>query len=202
VGFRVCADLWQSTLVIGSEASSNFCGGGGNWLLSMVVVALGEPGATACCALQNTAHAQAAAKAMRATNTKWLLLITALVEVGAGLCLLSVPGVLLTALLGAEHATNDARFVGRIGGAALLAIGVASWMARTDALTAAQLGLLAGILIYDVAAAMLLAFAGTVLEMKGVFLWPAVALHAILAIWCLSCLSPISDIVDRRTLKS
>jgi hypothetical protein len=90
------------------------------------------------------------------------------------------PAVLVTVLLGPEHATEAPLFVGRIGGAALLAIGVASWMAKTDALTATQLGLLTGILIYDAAVSLLLASAGTVLGMKGVLLWPALALHAIL----------------------
>jgi hypothetical protein len=63
-------------------------------------------------------------------------------------------------------------------------------MARVDALTPAQFGLLTGLLIYDVIAAILLVFAGTVLNMIGVLLWPAVALHAVLAAWCLSCLLP------------
>jgi hypothetical protein len=65
-------------------------------------------------------------------------------------------------------------------------------MARNDTRTPAQLGLLTGILIYNVAASMLLAFAGAVLEMTGVLLWPAVAVHAILAVWCFGCLRPDS----------
>jgi hypothetical protein len=146
---------------------------------------------------------------MHATNRKLLLLTTAFVEVATGLCLLFLPAVLLTILLGSEHATDDALLVGRIAGAAVLAIGIASWMARTDAFTPAQLGLLTGILIYDAAASMLLAYAGAVLKMVGVPLWPAVALHAILALWCLSCLRPdsavrgsSSEAVDRRTPKN
>jgi hypothetical protein len=58
-----------------------------------------------------------------------------------------------------EHASTEAMFIGRIAGAALLAIGVASWMARTDTLNNAQLGLITGILVYDTAASILLAFA-------------------------------------------
>jgi hypothetical protein len=50
--------------------------------------------------------------------------------------------------------------------------------------------LLTGILIYNVAAAILLAYAGVALKMIGVLLWPAVAIHAILAIWCFGCLRP------------
>jgi hypothetical protein len=98
------------------------------------------------------------------------------------------PSRLFAVLLGLDHATVDAIFVGRLAGAALLAIGVASWIARTDTRTPAHLGLLTGILIYNAAATLLLAYAGAILKMVGVLLWPAVAAHAILAVWCFSCL--------------
>jgi hypothetical protein len=127
---------------------------------------------------------------MHATNRKLFMIITAFVEAATGLCLLFVPALLLAVLLGLEHGTVDGLFIGRIAGAALLAIGIASWLARVDTFTPAQRGLLTGIFIYNSAAAMLLTFAGTVLEMIGVLLWPAVALHAILAVWCFSCLRP------------
>ena len=128
---------------------------------------------------------------MHAKNRKLFLLITAFVEAATGLCLLFLPVVLFTVLLGLDHATVDAIFVGRLAGAALLTIGIASWMARNDTRTPAQLGLLTGILIYNVAASMLLAFAGAVLKIIGVLLWPAVAVHAILAVWCFICLRPV-----------
>jgi hypothetical protein len=125
---------------------------------------------------------------MHARSRKLLLLATACVEGATGLGLLSLPAVLFAVLLGLEHLTVDAIFIARIAGAALLAIGIASWMARSDPLTQAQLGLLTGILVYNVAASMLITFAGVVLKMSGVLLWPAVALHAALGVWCFSCL--------------
>jgi hypothetical protein len=127
---------------------------------------------------------------MHVTNRKLLLLITAFVEAGTGLCLLVVPGVIFAILLGIDHASSDATLVGRIAGAALLAIGIASWTARTDTSTPAQLGLLTGLVIYNAATSMLLAFAGAALNMIGILLWPAVALHAILAAWSLIGLRP------------
>jgi len=142
---------------------------------------------------------------MRSANRKLFLLITAFVEAATGFCLLLLPDVVFRLLLGVGQATAEAILVGRIAGAALLAIGIASWMARADTFTPAQRGLLTGILIYDAAASMLLAFAGAVLKLIGALLWPAVALHAILAIWCLGCLRPDriargsrGDAVDRR----
>jgi hypothetical protein len=84
---------------------------------------------------------------MQTRNQKLFLLVTALVEAATGLCLLFLPTVLFIVLLGLEHAAADTIFVGRLAGAAVLAIGTASWVARADARTPAQLGLLTGILI-------------------------------------------------------
>ena len=125
---------------------------------------------------------------MHVANRKLLLLTMAFVEAATGLCLLILPTVLFVVLLGLEQPTVDAIFVGRLAGAALLAIAVASWMARGDTFTPAQHGLLTGIFVYNAAAAILLAYAGAVLNMVGVLLWPAVALHAILAVWSFICL--------------
>jgi hypothetical protein len=116
----------------------------------------------------------------------WLLIVTALVELGAGLFLLSLPSIPLALLLDVSSFAPEAVFIARIFGAALLAIGVTSYLARNDQNGPAQLGVLTGVLIYDVAAAILLAYAGLVLKMVGIALWPAVGLHAALAVSCLA----------------
>jgi len=74
--------------------------------------------------------------------------------------------------------------VGRLGGAGLLAIGVACWLARDDFGSRAQHGVLWGMLTYNVGACVVLAFAGSMARMSGVALWPAVLLHAALTVWC------------------
>jgi hypothetical protein len=117
-----------------------------------------------------------------------LLLITAFVEAATGLCLIFLPAILFAVLLGLSHANVETIFVGRLAGAALFAMGIASWVARTDTRSPAQLGLLTGIFIYNLAASILLVYAGTLLNMMGVLLWPAIAIHAILALWCFICL--------------
>ena len=124
---------------------------------------------------------------MSARSRRLLLLITALVEIPTGLCLLFLPGILFVMLLGLDHAASDTIFVGRLAGAALFAIGVASWIAGADTSTAAQSGLLAGVFIYNAAVAALLAYAGIVLNMAGLLLWLATAIHLVLAVWCLVC---------------
>jgi hypothetical protein len=44
--------------------------------------------------------------------------------------------------------------------------------------------LVAAVLLYDVAAVALLAFAGIGFGLRGVALWPAVVLHAVMTVWC------------------
>jgi hypothetical protein len=44
--------------------------------------------------------------------------------------------------------------------------------------------LIAGALVYNVATSVLLAFAGLTLVTPVAALWPVVALHATMAIWC------------------
>jgi hypothetical protein len=119
---------------------------------------------------------------------KYLLIVTAVGEGGTGLLLLFLPTFLLALLLGVEQAAPEALVVARIAGAALVTIGVACWLARNDHGGRAQQGMLAGVLIYDVGAAGVLAYAGLVLSMAGIALWPAVVLHTALGVWCVVCL--------------
>jgi len=127
---------------------------------------------------------------MGATNRRTFLIVFASVEVATGLGLQILAPVVFAKLLGLHSVTVDTILIARILGAALLAIGVASWMAKSDTLNPAQFGLLIGILIYNTTASILLAYAGVVLKMIGVMLWPTVAIHAILMVWGLSCLLP------------
>lgn len=78
--------------------------------------------------------------------------------------------------------------VARVGGAGLLALGVACWCARGDSHSRAAKGLVAAMLLYNVATVAILAFAGAGLGLHGVLLWPGVVLHAIMALWCIACL--------------
>jgi hypothetical protein len=117
-----------------------------------------------------------------------LLMVTALSEAGTGLLLLIWPPFLLALLLGVSQVSPETSCCARIAGAALLAIGVACWIGRSDLHGSAQRGLLAGVLLYDVAAAVILAYTGFFVNLVGIALWPAVALHGTLAVWCAVCM--------------
>ena len=119
---------------------------------------------------------------------KRLLIATAAIELGAGLALLSCPSLTVALLIGSGLDTSAAMTLGRVAGAALCALGLACWLARDDTQSRAARGLVTTMLLYNVAVAALLAFAGVALGLHGVALWPAVVLHAVVAVWCIACL--------------
>jgi hypothetical protein len=116
-----------------------------------------------------------------------LLIVTAALETPLGLMLLVSPRLVVRLLLGVSLDAPAALIVCRIAGAALLSLGAACWLAREDrpGLAPAR-GLIAAILLYNCAAVAVLAHAGAVVGLVGVLLWPAVALHTALAVWCIA----------------
>jgi len=128
-----------------------------------------------------------------------LLIVTALAETATGLMLLVSPTLVVVLLLGASVDAPAALIVGRIAGAALLSLGVACWLARDDGLSLALRGLIAAMLLYNCAAAAVLAHAGAVVGFVGVLLWPAFALHAALAVWYSVAAAPRSGGERRQT---
>ncbi len=123
---------------------------------------------------------------------KRLLTITAVIEAATGLGLIAVPSVVVRLLLGSPLDTSAAMMLGRVAGAALLGLGVACWLARDDTQSRAERGLVVAMLMYNIVATAVLAFAGIGLGLHGVALWPAVVLHAAMGAWCVACLRRIS----------
>jgi hypothetical protein len=93
------------------------------------------------------------------------------IEVGAGLALLLIPSAAVQILLGAPFEAPEALAVARVGGAALLALGVACWLARGDTKSRAARALVAAMLIYNVGVALVLGIAGIRLSPVGFVLW-------------------------------
>src|SRR5216110_2230484 len=118
---------------------------------------------------------------------KRFLILTAIIEAATGLALIALPSFVVRLLLAAEISGASIP-LGRVAGAALLALGVACWLARDDTQSRATRGLFVAMLIYNIAATAVLAFAGMGLGLHGVALWPAVVLHAAMGAWCVACL--------------
>ena len=118
---------------------------------------------------------------------KRFLILTAIIEAATGLALIALPAIVVRLLLGAEISGASIP-LGRVAGAALLALGVACLLARDDTQSRAARGLVVAMLIYNIVATAVLAFAGIGLGLHGVVLWPAVVLHAAMAVCCVACL--------------
>jgi hypothetical protein len=121
-------------------------------------------------------------------TTKALLTVTAILEAGTGLALVVSPSMPVSLLLGTSLETPSTVAVGRIAGAALLALGVACWLARNDEKSRAATGLIAAMLLYNIAVVAVLAGADFGSGLSGVGLWPGLVLHVSMAVWCIACL--------------
>jgi hypothetical protein len=130
----------------------------------------------------------AASNEMLRMHRTHLLICTACGEIATGLSLLAIPAIPLWLLIGVEQASPETIFVARVAGAALLAIGAGCWLGRSDQLGPAQRGLIAGVLVYSAAVAGLLVYAGLFLNLVGIALWPAIAVHVVLSLGCVFCL--------------
>jgi len=119
---------------------------------------------------------------------KPLFIVIAAIEVGAGLALLSCPSLTVARLIGSGLDNSAAVTLGRVAGAALSALGLVCWLARDDTHSRAARGLVSTMLLYNVAVAAILAFAGLGFGLRGIALWPAVVLHTVMAVWCGACL--------------
>jgi hypothetical protein len=100
---------------------------------------------------------------------KKVLNFTAVAEAATGMALLIVPSLVGRLLFG-EELTGVAVLVARVTGIALIALGVACWPGPP----------LVGMLIYSAMVTLYLSYVGLAGGFTGIFLWPAVALHAIL----------------------
>jgi hypothetical protein len=102
---------------------------------------------------------------------KNVLIFAAVAETATGMALLIVPSLVGRLLLG-EELTGVAIPVARVAGIALVGLGVACWPGPP----------VVGMLIYSALVALYLAYLGFA-GLTGIFLWPAVALHAILSVF-------------------
>lgn len=114
-----------------------------------------------------------------------LFATTAAIEAGAGLALLCLPSAAVEILLGAPLETPVALAMARVGGVALLTLGVACWLARDDLYSPAARALVAAMVLYNLGVAFILGAAGIWSRSVGMVLWPAaVVLHIAMAGWC------------------
>jgi len=120
---------------------------------------------------------------------KSLLIITAVFEFLTGAALLASPSRAGLSLTGVPLDSAAGAIIARVAGAALLAIGVACWLARDYGHSAGGRALIWGLLTYNVAAAAVLGMAGIASRANGPAIWPGTAAHFGLALFCIAALA-------------
>jgi Ca2+/Na+ antiporter len=108
-----------------------------------------------------------------------ILALAAVAEAGTGLALMIDPAIVARLLLGAELAVVGT-VLGRCFGIALLALGLACWPSRQRGDGGSPT--VRGMSTYNALIALYLAWLGIVGHRGGPLLWPAVALHAVVAL--------------------
>jgi hypothetical protein len=116
-----------------------------------------------------------------------LLVITAVIEVPTGLALLLIPALVVRFLIGGEI-SGTAIPLGRVAGVALIALGVANWLASFDAASCTARGVATAMVIYNLGIAAIFFATGVRSSSVAIGLWPAVGLHAAMGILCLTSL--------------
>ena len=113
------------------------------------------------------------------------LTVTAVLEAATGLGILALPSVVSSLILGSPLDTVAASVFARVAGVALLALGVACWLARHDEGARAVRGLVGAMALYNVGVLALLAHAALVWGASGIALWPILVGHAVMGFWCI-----------------
>jgi hypothetical protein len=115
-------------------------------------------------------------------SVRTLFIVTAAMELGAGLTLLVAPAVVIRLLFGSAVDVFPAVGIARVTGAALLSLGAACWWARHEERSVASTALVGALLIYN-AAVVALGIGGAIGAL-GPLQLAAIVLHGVQAIWC------------------
>jgi hypothetical protein len=110
-------------------------------------------------------------------TTRTLVMLSAAIEAVTGIALIADPSLVARLLLGADLSSSGIA-VGRVGGFGLLSLGLASWPRGDNATAHATRALF----IYNLLAAIYLGYLRVGGSFAGYLLWPACALHAVLAL--------------------
>jgi hypothetical protein len=113
------------------------------------------------------------------SNLRNLLTFASIVEVATGLALLVDPRFVVALLVGAKTPVEEIP-MGRLPGIAILALGLACWPSGQPVTVGSPA--FRGMLVYNVLVALFLVYLFMVGHLGGVMLWPAVVLHALVAL--------------------
>ncbi len=119
---------------------------------------------------------------------KALVTTLAVIEFGAGLGMVTAPSLVGATLLGTSLDAAVELVIARVAGVALLALALACWNLRNEGRSRAVRGQVGAMLLCNGGATGVLLYAGPGLGLSGNGFWPAVLIHAVMGIWCVSSL--------------
>jgi hypothetical protein len=114
-----------------------------------------------------------------------VLAVTAVLEAATGVGILAQPSLVFSVILGSSLDSVAALVVARVAGVALLALGLACWLARDDEGARAVRGLVGAMALYNAGVLAILLHATLVWGVSGTALWPIVVGHAVMGFWCI-----------------
>jgi hypothetical protein len=126
-------------------------------------------------------------------TSKTLFTVTALIEILTGIGLILAPVLLVRILLGSEISTETEFTICRVGGSAIIALGITCWLARNDDKSGAAKALTFGMLVYNTMVFATLAYSGIVSK-TTMALVAALIVHLILGVACLLSLKSFKRI--------
>jgi hypothetical protein len=110
---------------------------------------------------------------------KKLLTFSSIVEIATGLALMIDPRFVVTLLVGPNTPVEEIP-MGRLPGIAIFALGLTCWPSGQNRESGSPA--FRGMLVYNVLIAAFLVYLFQIGHLGGVLLWPAVALHAVVAL--------------------
>jgi hypothetical protein len=126
-------------------------------------------------------------KKIKHMKPRTLLVFTAVLETLTGIGLLLAPALLIRILLGAEINDPVVITIARVGGSAIIAIGITCWLARKDQQNISLRAMTSGLLVYNVAVFATLAYSAFSYKSTPALI-AALIVHFALAIFCITSL--------------
>jgi hypothetical protein len=117
-------------------------------------------------------------------NMKRLLTVDAIIEMGAGLLMVVLPSQLWKIVLGTTLSTPVELTLSRIAGVAFVALAISWWLARDDEQSHTLRGVVGGMLVFNAGVVIVLGYAGIVLRLSTILLWPFILFRLAMAVWC------------------
>jgi|WetSurMetagenome_2_1015567.scaffolds.fasta_scaffold01796_8 uncharacterized RDD family membrane protein YckC len=127
---------------------------------------------------------------------KSLLVVTAVMEAGAGVALLGFPATTVELLLSPSLDTLPSMTLFRVVGGLLLGVGIACWFASRDTLKPCARRMVIRMTVYNTSGVVLLGVVGMSVARAGILLWPTVVIHAAMAVRCVVCLLNTSKLSE------